>query len=240
MTRPRIVALEALDGLAADDPAAKRSRRDLRRLHRAMGTRSLVHRALHEVIALRREATPLRILELGAGDGSLMLGVARILAPAWSSVELTLLDRQALVEGSTIASYADLGWTAVASVADVFEWTEMNGEPANWDIIVANLFLHHFQGAQLATLLGAIASKCNCFLACEPRRAWLALAGSHLVGALGASAVTRQDAVLSVRAGFRDNELTALWPAQGDKWRVEEYSAGLFSHCFYAESRGIS
>jgi len=31
----RIVAPEVLDGLASDDPAALRSRRDLRRVHRA-------------------------------------------------------------------------------------------------------------------------------------------------------------------------------------------------------------
>jgi hypothetical protein len=45
----RIVAPEVLDGLASDDPAALRSRRDLRRVHRAMGTRSVVVRALKDM-----------------------------------------------------------------------------------------------------------------------------------------------------------------------------------------------
>jgi hypothetical protein len=47
--------------------------------------------------------------------------------------------------------------------------------------------------------------------------------------------VTREDAVLSVHAGFREKEITALWPVNSDEWQVREYSAGLFSHCFYAE-----
>ena len=231
---PRIVGAEVLDGLAADDLAAMRSRRDLRRVHRAMGTRSIVLRALRDSTVLRRKAAALRVLELGAGDGSLMLGVARELAPAWSRVDLTLLDRQSLVERATIEGYAELGWTAVAEIADVHDWAEAR-LPARWDLIVANLFLHHFDAVQLRVLLAAVAARGDRFFACEPRRDWLALAGSHLVGAIGANAVTREDAVLSVHAGFRANELTAAWPAQGGEWQLQEYSAGLFSHCFRAE-----
>jgi hypothetical protein len=100
------------------------------------------------------------------------------------------------------------------------------------------LFLHHFEGAPLGTLLGAIAARSERFFACEPRRSWMALAGSHLVGALGANAVTREDAVLSVHAGFRDDELAALWPAPKTAWQLEEHGAGLFSHCLLAQRIG--
>lgn len=242
MTLSRIVAVEVLDGLAVDDPAAIRSRRDLRRVHRAMGTRTIVQRALSDFMAVpRMTPRPLQVLELGAGDGRLLLDVARRLAPAWPPVDLTLLDAQPVVEGDTIDSYAELGWTAVVAVTDVLHWAASATDPlhqgratAHWDLIVANLFLHHFAGPQLATLLRAIAERSDRFLACEPRRAWLALAGSHLLGVIGASAVTRADAVLSVHAGFHRQELTALWPAVGVEWQVQEYSAGLFSHCFRA------
>jgi hypothetical protein len=244
MTLPRTVTAELLDGLAADDPAALRSRRDLRRVHRAMDTRAIAHRALREMVPERRGAAPLRVLELGAGDGTLMLGVARALGPAWPAVELTLLDRQALVERATLAAYAALGWSAAVQVMDVLDWAAaepVSGArgPARWDLIIANLFLHHFDGARLAALLEAIAMRCDRFFACEPRRGWFALAGSRLVGALGANAVTRQDAVLSVHAGFRDEELMALWPGPRDAWRVRERAAGLFSHCLQAERRGV-
>jgi len=242
MAMARTVAAESLDRLDADDPTAVRSRRDLRRLHRVMGTRSILLHALSGWAAALQTSARLRILELGAGDGSLMLGVARSIAPAWPPVELTLLDRRSLVSEETTASFADLGWTAVASVADVFAWAATQnctrsppGASAPWDLIVANLFMHHFAGAQLASLLGAIAVGSDRFLACEPRRGRLALAGSHLVGALGANAVTRDDAVLSVRAGFRGTELTAAWPPPvGTRWHLREQRAGLFSHVFSA------
>ena len=273
MTLPRTVAAETLDALAADDPAARRSRRDLRRVHHAMGTRSIMLRAWPKLTAAHRGAAPLRVLELGAGDGSLMLGVARALAlaPGAPPVELTLLDRLALVEPATIARYAQAGWRATAMVADVLDWaaaatavpvagaapardgtaapvaagapasegtaarSATGDAPAGWDLIVAHLFLHHFEGVRLAALLGAIAARSDAFFACEPRRARLALAASHLVGALGANAVTREDAVLSVHAGFRAGELAALWPAPRSDWRLHEYPAGLFSHCLRAQ-----
>jgi hypothetical protein len=50
---------------------------------------------------------------------------------------------------------------------------------------------------------------------------------------LGANAVTRADAVLSVQAGFRENELSALWPKTAG-WSLQEEASGAFSHCFRA------
>lgn len=239
---PRTVSAETLDGLAADDPHAIRSRRDLRRVHRVMGTRSTVLHVLRGMTALHHKPEPLRVLELGAGDGTLMLGVARTLAAEWPTVELTLLDAQQLVHRDTVKDYSALGWNAVSHVGDVFDWVAGDTDrmrtghaSPSWDLIVCNLFLHHFEGAELARLLGAIAKRSQLFFACEPRREWVALAGSHLIGAIGANAVTREDAVLSVHAGFCARELSALWPGSPPAWQIQEYSAGLFSHCFRAE-----
>ena len=242
MTMPRTLSAEILDGLSEDDPAAIRSRRDLRRVHRVMGTRRIIVRALLGCGAACGEAARWRVLELGAGDGTLMLGIARAMQGKWPAVDLTLLDRLNLVGAVTIADYATAGWTARSAVADALDWAASDVDPlmeggasSAWDLIIANLFLHHFEGARLAALLRAIARRSGRFFACEPRRGWLALGASHLIGAIGAGAVTRTDAVLSVRAGFRGREITALWPADAPRSTLIEYAAGLFSHCFYAE-----
>ena len=241
MSMRRVDSAETLDGLTEDDPAAIRSRRDLQRVHRMMGSRAIVAGALRDLTAIRGKAGPVRMLELGAGDGTLMLGVARLLGNDWPAVHLTLLDRQNLVSGATMSRYAELGWHATAQLADVFDWiaNDAEGDPSNpgprWDVIVVNLFLHHFEGQQLDALLAAIASRAQSFFACEPRRSTLALVGSHLVGLIGANAVTREDAVLSVHAGFQQGEIMALWPGIGGPWAVRDYSAGLFSQCFFAE-----
>lgn len=237
MTMPRSVAIETLDHLAAEDPVARRSRRDLVRVHRVMGTRSIVTRGWQALVSAERANAPMKILELGAGDGTLLLGVARSLVPAWPHVQLTLLDRQDIVSPATLACYSDLGWTVKVELADALEWARAVGGP-RWDLVTTTLFLHHFEGRQLDALLARVASSANRFFACEPRRAWLALAGSHLVGAIGVNAVTRGDAVLSVHAGFRASELSAHWSRCGTDWQCREFAAGPFSHCFSAQRHG--
>lgn len=230
---PRQVEPELLDELPPADPRATRSRGDLRRIHHLLGTLGFLERTLVEAT---RGAPPRRVLELGAGDGSLMLRLARRRAHAWPGVELTLLDRFDLVDARTREGFRELGWTLQVHAVDVFDWLRGPGG-GPWDIACANLFLHHFKERELRGLFAGIAARTALFVACEPRRASLALAGSHCLGLLGAGAVTRQDAVASVRAGFRDLELSALWPRE-DRWRLREPRVGLFSQGFVAQRAG--
>lgn len=227
MSQSRCVQPEMLDHLAANDPRAIRSRADLRRINRLMGARTSMLRALCNI------AAPRRVIELGAGDGTLMLGLAKRLAHRWPSVHLTLLDRQSLVAPATLDAFHELGWQIELANIEVLDWIRQSTSD-RYDLITANLFLHHFDDGQLGMLLSAIAERSNAFFTCEPRRGRMALAGSHLVGLVGANAVTREDAVLSVRAGFSGTELTTLWPLDPAHWQLREYPAGLFSHCFFA------
>lgn len=233
----RIVRPEILDELAPGDERAIRSRRDLRRVNRVMGSCGILSRAMRRTLASSSRQRPPRILELGAGDGSLALRLAARLAPALPAAEVTLLDRQRLVPEATGIGFAHLGWSLSLLHVDVLEWaaTPMPRPlTGRWDLILANLFLHHFEADALRVLFSAAADRCDAFIACEPRRSVPALIGSRLLPALGASRDTLHDAVVSVRAGFRGEELSALWPASGAAWIVQERPAGLFSHLFAA------
>ena len=77
----RVLEPETLDHLAPHDPVAQRSRRYLRRVNAFMGARSILARALAR--ALPAERAGLRILEIGCGDGRLMLEVARRRGRRW-------------------------------------------------------------------------------------------------------------------------------------------------------------
>ncbi len=220
---------EWLDELPADDPRALRSRRDLRRVNAVMLQARIMARSFARHYS-RDE--PRTVLELGAGDGSFMLRLARRLAPRWRNVTVIMVDRQNIVERKTRAAFDALGWQVATVTADVKDFFRQQ-VPCPVDIVCANLFLHHFADEQLALLLGQAASLAPFFVACEPRRSALALFASRLLWAIGCNDVSRHDAVASVKAGFYGREISALWPAHGD-WQLHEHAAGLFSHCFVA------
>lgn len=228
MSLQRRLCPERLDLMASTDPLAVRARLDLRRINAVMGTRSIFVRAIRDAIP-----PPRRIAELGAGDGTLMLSAAQSLAPIWPQAEVTLVDRQHVVAPHTLAGFEKIGWRAQVATADAYQWLS-DASHGQYDLVFCNLFIHHFTDSQLADLMAAIARRTGAFFACEPRRARLPLIGSHLVFLLGANEVTREDAVISVHAGFQDQELSRLWSSVNVNWQLKEYGAGLFSHCFLA------
>jgi SAM-dependent methyltransferase len=220
----RYLQPEILDELSVDDPRAIQSRRDL------MGHAGAVLRAM------RAAKTPPRlVVELGTGDGTFLLRIARRLK-APTGTRALLIDRRPSVSAATRQGFKAAGWDVDICESDVFEWL-CRPRPETADVTIANLFLHHFREGELAHLLNLAAQQTQRFVACEPRRSRMALAGASMLGLIGCNEVTVHDADVSVRAGFRDRELSALWPPDAG-WRVIERRAGLFSHAFFAERGG--
>ncbi len=228
MSLQRRLCPERLDLMAATDPLAVQARNDLRRINSIMNSRRIFLRAVRNTIP-----APHRITELGAGDGTLMLSAAHTLASVWPGVEVTLVDRQHAVGPQTLAGFEKIGWRPRVATMDAHNWLAQSAQD-RYDLIYSNLFIHHFTDQQLTGLLKGISQCSRAFFACEPQRGRFSLISSHLVFLIGASEVTREDAVTSVHAGFRDQELSTAWSSVNPGWQVKEYSAGLFSHCFLA------
>ena len=222
----RNVQPELLDALSPADPRAIRSRRDLCRINWWMRNHVIMARALENNLP----AAPKTIVELGAGDGDFLLRVAQRISPRWPDVQATLLDLQKNVSAGTLASFTGLGWCAQPVVADVLDWSPAGGGES---VVVANLFLHHFEDAPLSALFRKVSQNTSLFVAVEPHRfTWPSLVG-QLLWLLGCNDVTRHDAVVSICAGFAGAELSALWPDKAN-WRLTECRAGWFSHLFIA------
>lgn len=198
----RILEAEWLDSLPASDPRAAHARRDLRRVNMLMGNARYIAAALRPHW---REG--MRIADLGAGDGSLMLAVQQRLPGEVNAIPVDKADG-----------------------IDVLDFLREAGPQL--DAIVCNLFLHHLDADLLSDVLALAAGRSPLFVACEPRRARIALQASRMLWVLGCNEVTRHDAVVSVRAGFTGKELSAAWPP-GD-WELEERMAWPFTHLFVA------
>jgi hypothetical protein len=229
----RSVQPEMLDALSAADPRAAGSRADLRRLNFLMGHAGILARAIRGFLSEKHEdSRPLHLVEIGAGDGTLLLTIARRLSALPITARATMVDRQDLISPESRQGFAALGWSVESVAADVFDW--LGQTSARADVLFTNLFLHHFPDKELEALLRLAAARTNLFIACEPRRSPVALAAARCLGVIGCNSVTRHDAVVSVRAGFAGREISALWPRDAG-WKLSEGSAGLFSHFFVAQ-----
>src|SRR4051794_38478897 len=107
MSLPRIVLPEILDELPANHSAAMQIRRDLKFINSVLPNARFMARSLANYFA---NSTPGMLLDIGGGDGTFMLRVARRLAPRWKDVTIVLLDQQDLVDGNTREGFAALNW----------------------------------------------------------------------------------------------------------------------------------
>jgi hypothetical protein len=198
----RVVKPEILDHLPADDPEAARSRLDLRRINFLMGNERQVCREIRNF----PDQAARGIVELGAGDGALAGKLARII-PSAQITACDLTVRPAGLDERVLWRQGDL----------LSDGTRFTG-----GILVANLFLHHFEGESLKRL-GRICSGFEVVVFNEPDRALL----PHLLGVLmwpAINRVTRHDMHVSIRAGFAAGEMPDLLGLDRETWRFHETS----------------
>ncbi len=207
MPFPRVVAPEILDSLPAHDPDAVAARRDLRLINALMGNHRFVRRALaaHDP----RHGT---VLELGAGDGSLC---RHLLAkfPALSG-RLAALD----------LAPAPADWPRHAASWHQCDLFSPAGRTVveRATVVLANLFLHHFDAAPLARL-GSLLGGARVLIFAEPARRSRHLWQGALLAVLARqNRVTRHDLPASVRAGFLRGELPAMLGLSSTSWTLRD------------------
>ncbi|MGJ8634888.1 MAG: class I SAM-dependent methyltransferase [Luteolibacter sp.] len=176
---------EILDSLPHDDPRARSSRRDLRRINFVMGNDSWVLGKIPPETS--------RITELGAGDGHLLSRIAK----KFPQTPVTAFD---LAPRSK-------------KLPQRVQW--MRGDiltipPKNrTGTLIANLFLHHFTQPELNTMSKWIIDF-DTLIFSEPLRSRFPLMATKIVSPI-IHPVTRHDMRVSIEAGFTAGELcTAL------------------------------
>ncbi len=194
---PRVIQPEILDTLSENDPAARKSRRELRIINRLMGNFRWFVRI---VPTLLRPGE--RVVEIGAGAGDLSAHLAH------AGVEADGLD---------VCPPPD-GWPAGRTWhrCDLRNFDGFD----SYGVVLANLVLHHFPAEDLASLGKRLRGRVRAIVACEPerRRRWrfLCTACSPLLGS-----VTRHDARVSIEAGFLGNEMAEALGLDAGHWNLD-------------------
>ena len=198
----RIVIPELLDHLPADDPEAVRSRRDLRGVNFLMGNERWIQRAIRRF----PDAVKRGIVEIGAGEGDLCGRLAR----QFPQAPLTAYDLAPRPPGLD----SRVNWIQ----GDLFD----TPAPSSGGVVIANLFLHHFEGPAL-TALGRWMENFKVGIFNEPDRAHF----PHMLGGLmhpWINRVTRHDMHVSIRAGFASGEIQEGLRLDPRDWKFEETS----------------
>lgn len=198
MSFSRTVQPELLDTLPPDHPDAKHSRRDLRLINRIMGNHRWIERVLPPL--LREGET---VLELGAGEGELAQRLAQ------RGVPVDAVDR----------APAPAHWPASRAwhCADLKTFSRYDRYP----VVIGNLIFHHLSDAELGEFGRTLRRHARVIVACEPGRSRASQIAFRIFGTLlGASRVTHHDAIVSIRAGFRGQELAEKLGLSSSEWDV--------------------
>ncbi|WP_395739976.1 hypothetical protein [Prosthecobacter sp.] len=194
---------ELLDILPHDDPDAIRSREEMLQVNGIMGN----HRWIERMVR-RHGEKGWRVTELGAGDGALSLRLVE--AGCCAESDLHAFDLAPRPEH----------WPAGA------DWTQgdvLKQALPGTEIVIANLFLHHFTKEQLGMLGARISPVTRLIIAAEPARRWVhTMTGWLFCVVAELNHVQRHDLQASIRAGFRGRELQEAL-GLGKEWKTEAH-----------------
>lgn len=204
MLGKRARGAELLDQPNAAPDEAAASYRFMRMVNRFFGGERPVRRFLAERWSVSSKAAPLAVLDVGSGDCSLPVRLSSWCRRRGIEARFTCVDAcdysAAAASGMLEAAKDDRVRFLHADAMDLPGGTR-------YDCAVASMFLHHFDDETIPQVVEAVLSATDGpLLVNDLQRCALNLAGAWLLS-LGWSDTVRQDAMQSVRRGFRPGEL---------------------------------
>ena len=198
----RVTREELLDHDLGTEEEVRASLEDLWRINRRLGGVSSNLKLLERFFA-KTGPHAVRVLDVGAGDARLARRLQEKLAAQNIRADFVALDRRPSHlgmrrNGNCLPSVA----------ADVFRLPFRNEA---FDVVMSNLFFHHFSGETARDLLGRMADAAReAVLVNDLERHWLAYSFIRCARPFARSRITRHDGPASVRQAYTRPELEAL------------------------------
>ncbi|HJQ98250.1 MAG TPA: methyltransferase domain-containing protein [Candidatus Polarisedimenticolaceae bacterium] len=178
---------------------------DIHKVNRLLRGSKILIDALRPCLEKQREGETLTILDVGTGGGDLPIDIVLEARKMGKRVRITAVEKDA-----TTAAYAKEQAGPYAEIdVQLADATRLPYPPESFDVVIASLFLHHFDAEHAAKLLREFRVLARrAVLINDLRRhlipwAFIGIA-AHVTGR---HAMFRHDAPLSVLRGFTTTEL---------------------------------
>ena len=204
---------ELMDDPALDEGLHRQALRGLERVNRISGIARLIWRSVRPLCAEIPDR-PVRVLDVGCGGGDISVGVWRQAQRAGRPIQVGGCDisPKALRMSTERAERAGAGADARYFSVDILN----DDLPDDWDVMYCSLFLHHFdeqQGIRLLANMGRSARRM--VLVNDLVRSRLGYTLCWCGVRLLTRPIVHVDGPLSVRAGFRPEEVLAMSATAG-------------------------
>jgi 2-polyprenyl-3-methyl-5-hydroxy-6-metoxy-1,4-benzoquinol methylase len=199
MLEQRARGRELLDAPGADPRDAAASYRFMRMVNGMGASRPL--KAFLGRHARETGRRNLHVLDVGAGDGSLTLRLSRWARRRGLELRFTCVDMD------TAAAERAAGLLSDAENIRFIQTDVFGLEPDGYDCVTASMFLHHFPDERLPQMVEHLARLGRGpLLVNDLHRSWPTYAAAWALSRFFPP-VVRHDATLSVRRGFRPQQL---------------------------------
>lgn len=217
-TKTRSSQSEWMDNMEIGGQELRSTLVTLGHINNRLGGNRTLFKGLNMVLKNHDKTIPIRLLDIGCGDGDQLRRIAKWGARKGYNLNLTGLD--ANPDCIAFAKERSVNYPEITYlVEDVFA-----PQKQNYHIVTATLFLHHFKGPQIVNIIKNYSwDKGLGIVVNDLHRSRLAYYLFHLVCLFIKNPMIKNDGLISILRGFKRKDLNAYAAAIGKrssvKWR---------------------
>ncbi len=203
---------EILDDFELQGNDLTQNLRELQWVNSNLGGYSVVKEGIERIVDKGNLLSPIRVVDVGCGGGDTLRELAKWSANRPFNLELTGVD--ANVNAIDFAKMRSIDFPKIQyKQLNIFS-NEFKAMGA--DIVMLNLFVHHFEEDQIVEFLAACREKNSVVFINDLQRSAVAYLLFRLTSKLiNFSKISRHDGLLSIRKAFTRKELTELLAKAG-------------------------
>ncbi|MFD2518604.1 methyltransferase domain-containing protein [Salinimicrobium flavum] len=216
-TRKRSTRHEIMDDFDLQGPELEKTLKDLDKVNKWLGGNKLTLEGIEQVLENYTLERPVKIVDVGCGNGSVLMEVAQLGRRKKIPMELVGIDgnRHTIAIAQRLNEYPEISFQST----DVFSRNFKNEEA---DIFLCTLTLHHFKDDEIEDLLRIFVKNSSMGVVINDlHRSRIAY---YLFEAFCAvfikNEIARRDGLISILRGFKEDELE--WFGRNLKVRAQK------------------